>query len=604
MTSILKNKDKLNNSAVYKVGLILLWAILILWRIPFINKGIDYTDTGFSLTNYQNVFNGVGIQDIGTFLTRLIGGLVYYAAPASQLLVMRILYWILCVGIDAVAFLVFRKKIHPCAVLAILIVYDFASFGGEALLSYYPLTKILLLSAIALLLTGIEKDKSILIFLSGLLCGINVFIRLPNALFCMMFVGVIAYGVWTKQEKKEIAIRTLQYILGAVLGAVLVLIVVIIFMGFDGVINSFMEYVNLALGRTSSQTVNTLGIEEASGHSVFAIIKTVGRQVIFAFRDMALFGVPMLMIAWLSSLLIKKDNQYLKLISAVLCVVAEIVFIFAFRARLRATIGNISAILMMAMCLFMVFALKGKQPLHRALYLIAFLIGGCCLFGSDLGLSRVNMLQGIVPLTIVLGIMDIKKELLSEEDHKAVFVYRHVLQSGAAILLAVMAVTGVTAGMKTAYMDGDYAELNTGVNENISVLKGMKTTDNRAREINEYYDIMSSKELADTEVAIFGYFPLGYVIGPQKDYFESVQPCVDYPAVSVVSLLEVIEQKKSEKNYPIIVLSHVNKLQRGDDHDTSEAKLAVMNYMLTLTDYQVFVDDDYYLIYVPKEIAS
>ena len=115
---------------------------------------------------------------------------------------------------------------------------------------------------------------------------------------------------------------------------------------------------------------------------------------------------------------------------------------------------------------------------------------------------------------------------------------------------------------------------------------------------------MSKSQYADAQVAIFGYFPLGYVIGPQHDYFENVQPCVDYPAVSVVSLLSEIEKKKEEGIYPIIVLSHINKIQRGDDHDTSDAKLAVIDYMLTLTDYEVYLDDENFLIYVPSRLIQ
>lgn len=606
MTECIRLKDKLNNHSVgYKVGLVILWAIVILWRIPFINKGIDYTDTGFSLTNYLNVFAGDGIRGIGTFLTNLLGGLVYLALPAYQLLVLRILYWVICVGIDVAAFLTFRKRINSCVVLLVLIVYDFASFGGEALLSYYPLTKIFLLTAIALLLTGMEKNKRILVFLSGLLCGVNIFIRLPNVLFCIMFVCVIAYGIWTKQEKKAIVKNTILYILGVVLSAVILLVVLGLYMGFDGIINSFMRYVNLALGKPSSQTVNTLGVEEVSGHSVFAIIKTVGRQGIFALRDMALFGVPMLAIAWLFYWLRKNGNNYVRIISTVICIVAEVAVAYCFRVRMHMTIGYVSAIMMMAICLFMVFALKGRLPLHRTIYLVVFLLGSCCVFGSDLGLSRINMLQGVIPLTIVLGIKDMKTlQLFSDENKKVSFVYKNVLCCSVAILLVVMTVSGVTVGVKTAYMDGDYVELHTNVNEDISVLKGMKTTEVRAAEINKYYETMTSPALDGTEVAIFGYFPLGYVIGPQRNYFESVQPCVDYPSVSVVSLLKVIEEKQNEGIYPVIVLSHVNKLQRGDDHDTSEAKMAVIDYMLTLTDYSVLVDDDYFLIYVPKDIAA
>ena len=89
------------------------------------------------------------------------------------------------------------------------------------------------------------------------------------------------------------------------------------------------------------------------------------------------------------------------------------------------------------------------------------------------------------------------------------------------------------------------------------------------------------------------------MIGPQRDYFESVQPCVDYPAVSVESLLGAIQEKPDV--YPVLVMSHVNRLQRGDDHDTSEAKVAVFEYMLTRTDYTCVLDDEYFTIYIPND---
>ncbi|MBQ3417887.1 MAG: hypothetical protein IJH32_08630 [Ruminococcus sp.] len=583
---------------------ITLWAVLILWRLPFVFKGIDYTDTGFDLTNYMQVFDGQGIHDIGLFLTNLLGGVIYHFLPAYHLLVFRLLYWFLCVGIDAIAYVIFRKHMKPALVLGALIIYDFASFGGEALLSYYPLTKIFLLSALALLFSGIEKGKPVRIVFSGVLCGINTFVRLPNGLFCVMFVGIIAYGFWTKQEKKRIFKGVFQYILGAIAGVLLILAVMILYMGINGVVDSFMEYVNLALGKSGSETVNFLEIEESSGHSLFAIVKTVGRQVVSSIRDMAIFGLPMLGAAVLLSQLKRLNIRFAGVFSFVICVVAEAIIAVVFRVQMRSTIGYISAILMMVICLFMVFALKGKLPAHRMIYLVAFLLGCCCVFGSDLGLARINMLQGVIPLAIVMGILDIKEvQVISGESKKAVFIYKNILCNILIILFVVMFVAGTTVGMKTAYMDGDYVELKSSVIANIPVLQGMKTSDIRAEELNEYYEIMSDPALAASEVSIFGYFPLGYVIGPQRDYFESVQPCVDYTSVSVTSLLEVIEKKQNDRVYPIIVLSHINKLQRGDDHDTSDAKLTVMRYMLTLTDYQVLVDDDYYLIYVPNSLV-
>lgn len=115
---------------------------------------------------------------------------------------------------------------------------------------------------------------------------------------------------------------------------------------------------------------------------------------------------------------------------------------------------------------------------------------------------------------------------------------------------------------------------------------------------------MSAEELQDKEVALFGFFPLGLVIGPQRDYFEAVDPCVDYPRFSVEVLLEAIQEKEEEGIVPVIVLSQVDRIQRGRVEGTpitSQAKQAVIDYMLSLHDYSVFAQTDYYTIFLAKE---
>ena len=59
--------------------------MLCLWQIPFIGRGIDYTDTGFALTYFKQAFSEVGINGIGMFFSNLIGGLVYAIAPSTKL---------------------------------------------------------------------------------------------------------------------------------------------------------------------------------------------------------------------------------------------------------------------------------------------------------------------------------------------------------------------------------------------------------------------------------------------------------------------------------------------------------------------------------------
>lgn len=597
--------QKLNRLADNKVVLSILWVTLVLLRLPFVDKGIDYTDTGFSLTNYMLVFSGFGIDGIGTFVTKLIGGIIYEILPAYQLLVFRAIFYLMCVATDVCAYFIFREYLKPATVLIALIAHSFFSLGGESMYSYYPLTKLVLVIAIWLILKGIKSNKCLPVFFSGLLCGVNVFVRLPNVLFCVMIVAIIFYGIWTKSDKKTIIKQSLYYFFGAVIGFVVVLISMTIYMGIENVVNSFMSFVNMALGKPTGSVENFLGIEETGGHSVFDSIKTIAVQGFFGLKDMCIYGAPMLIIAFVFTIIAKKCPQSGKVVCGCVGLVLEIAFIVIFKTQVRANLMYVSAVVMMALSLFMIFALKGKSPQRRVIYLLMFALGVCSVFGSDLGLNRINMLQGMISLTMLMSISDMQSlEIFSDKHIKSRFVYKNIVAVGVALILLCELVTGITVNTQSAYMDSKYSQMNAQVDERINVLKGMKTSQLRAQQINEYYEVMAAPEFKDSQVAVFGYFPLGYVIGPQRDYFEEVQPCVDYPAVSVVSLLTVIEEKKDEGIYPIIVISHINKIQRGDDHDTSDAKLAVIDYMLTLTDYEVYLDDENFLIYVPSEVIQ
>lgn len=605
MTKTMNLSQKLNKLADSRVLLFVLWLVLVLFRLPFVDKGIDYTDTGFSLTNYMEAFGGIGIDGIGTFLTKITGGIIYEILPSHQLLIFRMMYWVMLVLIDVCTYLIFRKFLKPVYILISLIAYGFLSIGGEMLYSYYPLTKLILVVAIGLMLYSLKSNKNIWMFISGLLCGVNVFVRLPNVLFCSLIFCIIAYGVWAKTEKKIIIKQALWYFVGAVGGCLLVLLAMISYMGFDQVVSSLMSFVNMALGTTGSDFVNFLGIEEAGGHSIFDSVKVVVYQAFIAVKHMVIFGVPMLVVAFLFGKLRKVGNRFVCALSTVLLLIAEVAIIVLFKSNFGRSLMYIQAVCTLAVSLFMIFAMKGRAPHHRLMYLITFVLGVLSVFGSDLGLNRLNMLQGFLPLILVLALFDMSTLPMFDKSRKVShFVYRNIICVTFVLIILMELVVGTTVKMQTAYMDGKYSDLNVQVDSRITVLNGMKTTQSRADALNEYYEVMSAPQLKDSEVAIFGYFPLGYVIGEQNDYFAQVQPCVDYPAVSVVKLLKVIEVKQEEQIYPIIVVSHINANQRGDEHDTSDAKYAVIDYMLSLTDYEVYVDDENFLIYVPKGIMG
>ena len=181
----------------------ILWLLIIAVRIPFLNGGIDYTDTGYNIMKYKNVFYGEGISDIGMFYTSLIGGLIYKLLPAYHLLVYRILHLVIQIVILAVSYNYFKKYVNRNVLLIFFLAF-MTLLGGEMIYSYYPMSQLFLTIGIILLHKGLVMDRKWCLVLSGFIMGLSVFVRLTNVLYFAMFIGVIWYGINKKQTVKKI----------------------------------------------------------------------------------------------------------------------------------------------------------------------------------------------------------------------------------------------------------------------------------------------------------------------------------------------------------------------------------------------------------------
>lgn len=586
---------------------IALWIVICLWRIPFLNKGIDYTDTGYSLENYKNVFESNGINGIGIFLTNLIGGLIYKLLPAYQLLAFRILHWFIGLISVYIAYCIFKRYMDKNLVLFILLGVFLTSKNGEALFNYYVITTCLLLLSLLLLRNGLVDNKKKYIILSGFVSAINIFFRLPNILFCSMFIGIIVYLKLKREIGKKIVKTVFLYIGGAVLGVLCVIPVMIAVMGVDRIFESFEGFVNLALGRTTDEVENILGIQEKSGHSLIAELKTIVRQGLNAFKIVILYLLPTVVLETIFYCLIKKLEinffKNYKKIGCIFTLMFIIVSVFIYRNIISSNIMITFELLSILISVFLLFRLRRRNPEYSLIFILNIMTSCTEVIGSDLGLRRLSISNAFLILTLVLGIKyAVSSVNLKEHASFKCGVYKHLLSSGIILLFSGMYISAGFSTIFNTYFDASYPELNYAVNNDIKSLRGMKTSEIRAKQINEYYDCMNNKVLKDSEVVVFGYFPLSFSIIDNKDYFESVQPCIDYPAVSVESLLEVIQEKQEQGIKPVIVISYVNQLQRGDDHFTSEAKMAVLNYMLELNDYDTYLDDEYFTIYIPSEV--
>ena len=574
----------------------ILIAILLFWRIPFLSRGIDYLDTGFSLVNYKNVFYGDGIQDIGVFLTTLIGGWIWKLLPSHHLLVYRVLHLVLNAVTWLAAIAYFKKYVPRNLLIVAILLRAYCGKGGEMLFSYYPLTQLVLMLSLICLIEGTFREKPWLLLLSGVLCGINIFVRLPNVLFCSMVIAIAWHGIFGKHQKW--LLRCLWYILGVLLGAALILPLVVRYMGWSGLLESLQGYVFMTTGAVSFAAYNPLGIQETSGHTIAAVFRTLAVQGFYAAIAVVPYFVAFYVLRWLLRGMVGLLGGNARMATAA-SAVSAFVSAYVLRAPLGRAMGYLPSLFALLMSVILVFRLCKRDTEKSVFFGLCLLLSLCSVFGSDLGFHRISMLGEFVVVTLILGIL-----YLDETDEDLICIDK--LRMTAAFcrragccLLACGLVLG-TIGLPNTYSDAIFPQLTATVDDEIVQFNGMKTSSERAAELEEFYELMRQPELQDKETVIFGYFPLGFAYTDAKNYFESVQPCIDWPSNSVESLLRVIDQKEQDGVVPIIVVSHINQHYNKQGFFTTDAKMAVLEYMLLLHPYEIYSETDNFTVYAVR----
>jgi hypothetical protein len=174
-------------------------ALIVLFPVCFIWQGIDVTDTGYALANYQAFAGGKLIEPAAAaiWLTCAMGGGWYALTGHCGLLGFRALYLVVCyctVGLSLIplAQLELRRSL-PAAFAGAALVIASSAF----LPSYNEFTVLFFLSSVVALFYGLVKRRLMLVFTAGAVGGISIFARLPNLVILAI---VLAIAFWRGLE--------------------------------------------------------------------------------------------------------------------------------------------------------------------------------------------------------------------------------------------------------------------------------------------------------------------------------------------------------------------------------------------------------------------
>lgn len=205
---------------------------LILLLIPMIGvwRGVDVSDSTYSLGNYLFADRLSGMWVVSTFLSNVMGSLMV-RLPGGQYLIGANIYSRLLLGMIALTvYLGFRRILKDEVVfIAEIVSICFCWIPTTILYNYW--SYMMLCIGAVLVYRGVQKADSRLLILAGIMLGLNVFMRIPNltnaALILVVWVGCYIY------RRKGVVRQTFMCLAGYVTGLIIPVIMISIKYGFS-----------------------------------------------------------------------------------------------------------------------------------------------------------------------------------------------------------------------------------------------------------------------------------------------------------------------------------------------------------------------------------
>lgn len=238
--------------SVQKHKFIYVLIAVILYQIVCALQGFDLSDEGWGMYFYQQIFKNPEcvVAQMPYWVTGVIGGGWNLLFPEGGFFGTRMLGVIMVTGTFCISYVFLRKSIDSGWLLVGLVAQILIVAGDPKPYGYNSLTAFIILLVIIVFWRGLEKDKSLWLFLGGILLGVNIFVRIPNFAILPIVLVIPAYLYW-KTGKIQLFTRQVWV---TVLGVIVGTFVVIMAMSYWGYWPLFMEAIT---GVTNSVTDET-----------------------------------------------------------------------------------------------------------------------------------------------------------------------------------------------------------------------------------------------------------------------------------------------------------------------------------------------------------
>ncbi len=237
-------------------------------------QGFDMYDEGWSLTGFQQIYSAPESVEylFLYYLTNIVGGLWNFFFGFGGIYSFRILASMVISLTAYVIWLMLRDHVNRWCILSGLLMAYFSNYYGIMVFYHNYLSTLLTACSMLFLFKALTLDTPKWIFLSGLVVGLNIFVRLPNIVLLALVLLLIPYYLHTRDRKK-----TIKLFLYSAAGVAVGIILVFGLMAALGHIEIFTSAIQGGFSASDdAESTHNLGTMVSRYLSVYAIIFTQG----------------------------------------------------------------------------------------------------------------------------------------------------------------------------------------------------------------------------------------------------------------------------------------------------------------------------------------
>lgn len=569
-------QNKRLNSIIEKV----LMALVFVWPLFFIAKGIDHMDSGYYLASYKYFFDATIENYVPFELTNFFGALLYHIAPEAKFLFFRVIDYIFNCVSWIFTYKLAKNLLPKIWIWGGILIASFAIRRYPMMLSYNSFSFTFMIVAMYYLKIGIENNIKKYIFISGLIVGFNVFFRLPNALQALFVLVPLLYAIsFSKTELRtqlKLALKqSLNFTAAGFIGLSIGFLITLLIEGWSGITGSIQNMLHLSANGSHSMSVVFYNLK---------MIYTAASTQLKAYIPWALLAILLVFVFY--KFILKNDNKIIETIFIAVLLFITLYFtyreIFTFSEKFLINLVAVFLIMLSALSLIINYK-KTEAYLYS---LIAFVVIILTPLGTDNIYNQYVFVMPFLLLNIFILLNNIKQPQTQTYGH----IVKLVINIFASVLVLTIGL-GFTVNylLSLGYCDMRTEKLNKSVN--IKALYGMHTNEEKASALESFYNDMHSDEYyKNHKMLVLGDFLLAYELCENKPFDKYLWNDLDY-----IDKDKIMDNLVNAEEKPIIVIGKFKCYRYEINNDLSKfIDFATQNAYNK-------IDNECYTIYLPPK---